>query len=451
MSSFQNLPLNFRANVVRPVMGHVAAGSSSSIVGIGSVGKSNLLRFLQRDDVRREYLGKGWNDYLFVYIDINKILRQSRWGLLELMLHQLFTELANRGTEDAVLKDIDDLHRRATTTETRFLALRYLDRAIGIICNQLNLKLVFLIDEFDELCRAMSASGFAALRALRDEYKYRLTYVVATRLELKRLREEASEFESFEELAVPNTVWLGPYSQADAEFMLYRLGGRYDLPLDKEISLEVLKATGGHPGLLREGYGVALENGSGFFKTLANSTRVQDECQRLWLSLPTDEQRVIISLSNNNSVPANQSRIVDRLQRKGLVGGPWAEPDQIFSSLFANYMKRQHSPVTTHIVVDHNRHAVWVDGHKVPQLTRLEYELISYLDEHRGQTCTRDDLAEHLYPDDMSFGGKGVADNRLDSIVKRLRKRVEPDPKNPRYIVTVRGYGFRLSDTIVDK
>lgn len=116
----------------------------SSMVGIGSVGKSNLLRFLQRDDVLREYLGAGWDDYLFVYVDINKLLRQSRWGLFELMLHQLFIELSNRGTEDVVIKAIDDLHGRAVTTETRFFALRYLDRAIGIVCNQLKLKLVFL-------------------------------------------------------------------------------------------------------------------------------------------------------------------------------------------------------------------------------------------------------------------------------------------------------------------
>lgn len=59
-------------------------------------------------------------------------------------------------------------------------------------------------------------------------------YVVATRLELKRLREEASEIEAFEELAVPNTVWLGPYAKNDADFMLHRLGKRYEQPLDKE-------------------------------------------------------------------------------------------------------------------------------------------------------------------------------------------------------------------------
>ena len=445
------LPPTYRANVVKPVMRHLAAGDSSSIVGIGSVGKSNLLRFFRREDVRREYLGDAWTSYLFVYVDINKILKQSRWGLLELMLHQLLTELTNRGTEDVVLKAIDDLHQRATTLETRFLALRYLDRAIGIVCNQLKLKLVFLIDEFDDLCRTMSVRGFAALRALRDENKYRLMYVVATRLELKRLREDVSEIEAFEELVVPQTIWLGPYAKDDADYMVHRLGSRYDEPLDDKMRLQVLKATGGHPGLLREGYGVARENGSGFFDVLTRSPRVQNECQRLWLSLPSDEQKIMISLANNNPIPSDQRRVLERLQRKGLVGGPWSEPDEIFSALFTHYIKQQQGTVKTHIVVDHTRHSVWVDGRKVPRLTPLEFKLISYLDEKRGQTCSRDDLARYLYPEDMSLDGDGVADNRLDSVVKRLRKRIEPDPKNPRYIVTDRGHGFCLDDKAADK
>jgi DNA-binding response OmpR family regulator len=55
-------------------------------------------------------------------------------------------------------------------------------------------------------------------------------------------------------------------------------------------------------------------------------------------------------------------------------------------------------------------------------------------------------LAEHLYPEDMAYDGSGVSDTRLDSVVKRLRKQIEPDSQEPRYILTVRGAGFRLVD-----
>ena len=94
--------------------------------------------------------------------------------------------------------------------------------------------------------------------------------------------------------------------------------------------------------------------------------------------------------------------------------------------------------------VDHDRHTVWVNGYETPSLTPLEYKLIAYLEQKQGQICSRDELAQHLYPGEMALTGDGVSDNRLDSIIKRLRKRIEPNSKEPKYIITVRGHGFRL-------
>ena len=78
------LPITYRASEVKKILAAVHAGDSCSVVGIGSVGKSNLLRFIHREDVRFTYLDQEERaSRLFVYIDINKILKQSLWGLLE--------------------------------------------------------------------------------------------------------------------------------------------------------------------------------------------------------------------------------------------------------------------------------------------------------------------------------------------------------------------------------
>ena len=87
-----------------------------------------------------------------------------------------------------------------------------------------------------------------------------------------------------------------------------------------------------------------------------------------------------------------------------------------------------------------------MNSREISGLTRLEFKLMAFLEKKRSQLCTRDELARHLYPEDMALEGEGVTDTRLDSLVKRLRKRIEPDPKEPQYIVTVRGHGFRLTD-----
>ena len=440
------IPLTFRADVIGPIYQTLAASDSCSVVGIGSVGKSNLLRFLRRDDVRQAQLGEAWSTYLLVYIDINKTLKLSRWGLFELMLHQLIIELTNLGTEPQVLETLDELHQRATHPKTRYLALRYLDRAIRLVSHQLGLRLVFLFDEFDELCRRMVPEGFSALRALRDDYKYQLMYLVATRLELRRLRDDVKEIEAFEELVTPHTFWLGPYSETDARLMLHRLESRHKTPLDENSITQILKATGGHPGLLREGYSIFRQNPDDFFDTLTKSLKIQAECQRIWLSLSSQEQAGMLALTGQGHAQTEQSDIIQRLRHKGLVRGKSPKASPIFSSIFGAYIRQQEPSSDRDIYIDHRQRVVLIRGHEIRGLTPLEYDLMAYLDEKRGELCTYDELAMRLYPEDMSFEGKGVTDTRLHSLVKRLRRQIEPSPGQPRYILTVRGHGFRLAD-----
>ena len=101
-------------------------------------------------------------------------------------------------------------------------------------------------------------------------------------------------------------------------------------------------------------------------------------------------------------------------------------------------------PITVQpITVDVKRRTVWVNGRLIkPHLTRLEFNLISFLLKKADEACSRDELASHLYQDDI-LSEDGVTDTRIDSLVKRLRRRIESDPKNPRYLQTVRGVGFR--------
>jgi DNA-binding winged helix-turn-helix (wHTH) protein len=444
----QLLPRTFRASEVSQVLAALDCGESCTVLGIGSVGKSNLLRFLQREDVHQAYLNKERAQFLFAHVDGNKMLEHSLWGLWELMLHQLVVGLTNREADKAALQSTDELYVRATQQETRYLALRYLDRAVNTVCNQLGLRLVYLIDEFDDLCRAMPSRGFSALRALRDDHKYRLMYVVATRLEFDHLREELAEIESFEELVSINTIWLGPYSEADARFMLERLEERHKTCLDEQTIDYLLAATGGHPGLLRAAYRVAAERPGDLPRELASAGLVQDECRRIWFSLPAAEQRTVTRLAATVDLVTSQPSILQRLRLKGVAGGPWVDDDSIFSPLLADYVRTQQPSIGARVQVDRDRRTVWVDGRLIRNLPPLEYGFIEYLEANRGQVCSRDELAQHLYPEDAL--AEGVSDARLDAVAKRARKRIEPVRGQQRYIETVWGQGFRLNDGAED-
>lgn len=76
------------------------------------------------------------------------------------------------------------------------------------------------------------------------------------------------------------------------------------------------------------------------------------------------------------------------------------------------------------------------------QLTTLEYKLLLTLAVHAGQVLTRSQILESIW----DVAGDFVNDNTLTVYIKRLREKIEDDPQNPVYILTVRGLGYKAGD-----
>ncbi|MFC5997778.1 response regulator transcription factor [Quadrisphaera sp. GCM10027208] len=88
--------------------------------------------------------------------------------------------------------------------------------------------------------------------------------------------------------------------------------------------------------------------------------------------------------------------------------------------------------------MDVERHVVTVDGQPV-QLPLKEFELLELLLRNTGRVMTRGQLIDRVWGSDY------VGDTKtLDVHVKRLRSKIEPEPSAPRYLVTVRGLGYKF-------
>ena len=76
-------------------------------------------------------------------------------------------------------------------------------------------------------------------------------------------------------------------------------------------------------------------------------------------------------------------------------------------------------------------------------LTRSEFNLLAVLAQHPGQTFSRAQLLDRVH---------GVAyegfDRSIDAHIKNLRRKLEPDPAEPRYVLTVYGIGYRFADEV---
>lgn len=88
--------------------------------------------------------------------------------------------------------------------------------------------------------------------------------------------------------------------------------------------------------------------------------------------------------------------------------------------------------------MDVDRHQVMVDGREVAMPLK-EFELLELLLRNAGRVLTRGQLIDRVWGADY-FGDTKT----LDVHVKRIRSKIEPDPSNPRMLVTVRGLGYRF-------
>ena len=89
--------------------------------------------------------------------------------------------------------------------------------------------------------------------------------------------------------------------------------------------------------------------------------------------------------------------------------------------------------------LDRDQHTLTVDGRPV-DLTRTEFNLLETFMQNPGYTLTRDDLLEKALG--YAYEGLGRA---LDTHIRNLRRKIEPEPDAPTYIQTVYGVGYRLA------
>jgi two-component system alkaline phosphatase synthesis response regulator PhoP len=92
------------------------------------------------------------------------------------------------------------------------------------------------------------------------------------------------------------------------------------------------------------------------------------------------------------------------------------------------------------LVIDKRRHEVIREGTRI-DLTPLEFQILELLASEPGRAWSRNALLDRVWSTEY----EGYQRN-IDPHINRLRKKLETDPKNPRYVLTVRGVGYKLNE-----
>lgn len=121
-------------------------------------------------------------------------------------------------------------------------------------------------------------------------------------------------------------------------------------------------------------------------------------------------------------------------------------PREVVARVRAVLRRSQAQPETPEVVrardveIDRARHSVTVAG-RPADLTPMEFELLAALIAQPGRVFTRAQLLQATQG--TAFEGY---ERTIDAHIKNLRAKIEPDPRKPRYVVTVFGVGYRFAE-----
>ncbi len=351
MSVWDSYPATYREREAQSILRAARAGESVSVIGLSGAGKSNLLGFL----VNRAEAGEAM--VRFALIDCNRLREPEPDAFYRLVR----ASLGERG-------------QAADEEEALFNALRgCFDASPAGLC--------LLLDRFDILVHPLQEMLYNNLRALRDAFKYRLSFVFSTRRSLPPHSELA-------ELVSGHVIWLGRLAEADARWSADQYGARVGITWSEDQVQALLALSGGYPALLRAVCEAAADGAPVELQALREHPAVAARLKEFWDDRPDDEA----------------------LEQCGLEGIP---------------------------LLDIGR-PLKISG---SQLTAKEQLLLETLQAHAGIVCLKDDLIRAVWSEDKVFM-EGVRDDSLAQLVRRLRSKIEPDPNNPRFVLTITGRGY---------
>ncbi len=91
------------------------------------------------------------------------------------------------------------------------------------------------------------------------------------------------------------------------------------------------------------------------------------------------------------------------------------------------------------LAIDIVSRKVWVQGKEI-LLRRREFDLLAFLYQNRGKACSKNEIAKNVWIEEEGI----VSQETIDTNVHRIRGKIEPDPSNPKYIITLPRYGYRF-------
>ena len=339
-------PPTYRQSEVSEICSAVQSGECVQVIGLSGAGKSNLSRFLTAQAPRPP---------VFLLADCNRL-------------------------KSPALNDFAALIAAACGADwPENTAWPVLEATIGTALAHYEQGICLVLDRFEAVQSWSDSPIPANLRALRDQFKYQLTYVLTTRQPIDTHSELA-------ELFFAHTLWLGPLSEKDAAWSIKAYAARRKVAWSEETVQAIYRLSGGYPAFLRA---VCEAHASG---TALEKTDL--------LEHPAVRRRLDEFLAQ---APGAEAIECSRLDQVPLLGG----------------------------------HAA------LQELTAKEAQLYAFLQANAQQVCSKDDLIRAVWPEDRVYSAGVRDDSLAQLVRRLRQKiESDPAHPQRLQTIPGRGYRF---------
>jgi DNA-binding winged helix-turn-helix (wHTH) protein len=437
----------YRAGEVRTIAGWIASGVSGSVVGLPGCGRSNLLQHLcAQPEALRPFLPPGAGPVCLAPVDPYDLPSNTLADLYRAVLHafawvrgSLAPPLAERAAA------LYEAHRAVLDPFQTQRALYELMLAF----QEQGARAVLVINRFDRFCEAGAPQMVNTLRGLRDRFKGTLSYIMGMRQEVDALPEPSMLGDMYE-LLDSHVCYVGAMEPADSRHMLAGVLRAAPAPAEEEVAA-MLRLSGGFPSLVKAvGHWWALSpdrpaSPERWLAPLLANPSVQYRLDRLWHGLTQEEK---LALAEVLRPPAGRrgadaSPLARRLAAKGCCaheGGAW----RVRGELLAAHVARRADTVRGRIWIDEDARVIYQGEQPVEDLTPLEYNILRFLIAHPRRRHTSDAIIEGAWPPEENKGS--ISPNNLQVHISSIRKKIEPNPTAPRFLLTWNGRpgGYQL-------
>jgi hypothetical protein len=442
-----------------------------AIIGENYIGKTSFLRYLTHPEgaAKRHDLGIG--NLIFVYIDASPFIDSTRDEQASV---QFWWDLYH-----AFKVRLDHNHAAKQPLSKTGIGRKPIDKAYEIKCaieelvHEQSYPVIFALDNFQGIA-SLPLLNSNWLRAMATDYN--CAYVVTSR-HLLHLFYHTESWDKPSPLwnLFSDRVYLGLLEEREAEELISQKGRLEKFWREEDVKF-IKQIAGRHPEFLR----MTCANLYGQLQQ-ANDHRDPEEhdlsydlleasvyrdaspiCNQLWYGLTDPEllgisksaefqrdpsqlsmhQQVLIDVAEKGDSTEDSQYLIE-LQERGLIvraDSKW----KVFSGIMQQYVLRQRQvrQMAGLPTVRPKTKPASEDAMPQPAFTYLEGKVYQYLQSHAEEVCDKEEVKKAIWKDKLP------SDSTLQKIIERIRRKIEPDPDNPRYLIAVRGQGYILRERL---